>query len=132
MIVKRLMAAALAFCWALPLGSCSPFSSYIADSWPHWAGGEPAGLPPRPGTPGYEEFIAHGQPSQNAQSPLGNTQPAGVSQTSAIAGQNAPGTDQKPAAFAEPPSRKQKQDASMTPQLARPADDASIIRGGLY
>ncbi len=46
------------------LGSCSGFSGYVADSWPHWAGGLPPDVPPRPGAPGYNEFIAHGQVTQ--------------------------------------------------------------------
>jgi hypothetical protein len=41
--------------------ACSPFSGYVADHWPHWAGGMPDDVPPRRGTPGYNEFISHGQ-----------------------------------------------------------------------
>jgi hypothetical protein len=46
-------------CLALLLASCGTFYGYVSDHWPHWAGGMPDDVPPRPGTPGYEEFIAH-------------------------------------------------------------------------
>src|SRR5579885_1326898 len=59
MIRKRSLAAAAAVLWLAPmLGSCGGF---VADHWPHWAGGLPPDAPPRPGAPGYEEFIAHGE-----------------------------------------------------------------------
>src|ERR1700749_1738777 len=45
----------------LALGGCSSFSGFVADTWPTWAGGMPKDVPPRPGAPGYEEFIAHQQ-----------------------------------------------------------------------
>ena len=70
MIVKRLIAAAVLAVVLAGLGpllaSCggvteSGVSGYVADHWPHWAGGMPADAPPRPGAPGYDEFIAHGQ-----------------------------------------------------------------------
>lgn len=65
MIVKRMLAAMAAVCLGLLLASCSTVSDEVADHWPHFAGGEPNGLPPRPGEPGYRRFIAHGQPVQN-------------------------------------------------------------------
>src|ERR1700749_2553071 len=45
----------------LALGGCSSFSGFVADTWPTWAGGMPKDVPPRPGAPGYEEFLAHQQ-----------------------------------------------------------------------
>jgi hypothetical protein len=45
-------ATLLVFC-ALTLASCA---ATIADNLPVWAGGLPAGVPPRPGTPEYEEY----------------------------------------------------------------------------
>jgi len=44
---------------SLALGGCSSFAGFVADTWPTWAGGMPKDVPPRPGAPGYEEFIAH-------------------------------------------------------------------------
>jgi hypothetical protein len=42
------------------LSACShvngAIGNLLADNLPQWAGGEPKGIPPRPGTPGYEEF----------------------------------------------------------------------------
>src|SRR5271155_5405034 len=71
MIVRRLLAAAVLICAGPLLGWCaggseSGFSGFVADHWPHWAGGMPDDVPPRPGAPGYDEFIAHGQASQDA------------------------------------------------------------------
>src|SRR5215813_1921737 len=63
---KSVMLAAAVLCLGLTLGSCSSFSGYVADHWPRWAGGMPDDVPPRPGAPGYEEFVAHGQPGNVA------------------------------------------------------------------
>jgi hypothetical protein len=67
MIAKRFVAAATVLCLGLALGSCSAGS--IADHWPRWAGGMPPDVPPRPGAPGYDEFIAHGQANKDAATP---------------------------------------------------------------
>jgi hypothetical protein len=61
MIVKRHIVIAILLTLGPMLGSCSGFAGSVADNWPHWAGGMPADVPPRPGAPGYNEFIAHGQ-----------------------------------------------------------------------
>jgi len=65
-VIKRLLAPVLALCLGLALCSCGQFAGYVADRWPHWAGGEPPGVPPRPGAPGYEEFISHGGANKDA------------------------------------------------------------------
>lgn len=57
----------------LLLGSCSSISGFVADHWPHWAGGMPSDVPPRPGTPGYDEFIAHKGTSKDATAATGKT-----------------------------------------------------------
>lgn len=62
---KRHIAMAILLGLGPLLGSCGGFSGYVADSWPHWAGGLPPDVPPRPGAPGYSEFIAHGQITQD-------------------------------------------------------------------
>jgi hypothetical protein len=46
---------------SLGLGSCASVSATVSDHWPTWAGGMPNDVPPRPGAPGYEEFLAHQQ-----------------------------------------------------------------------
>lgn len=40
---------------ALSLGGCAS-GGYIGDHVPQWAGGLPKDLPPRPGTPEYEDY----------------------------------------------------------------------------
>ena len=55
----------LKFKWALPCLACVSLSAcagktpgeHLADM-PYWMGGEPAGVPPRRGTPGYDAWMA--------------------------------------------------------------------------
>src|ERR1700686_4979393 len=61
MMVKRLSVALMGLGLGLSLGSCGPVAGFTADHWPHWAGGLPAGTPPRPGTPGHDDYVAHRQ-----------------------------------------------------------------------
>ncbi len=99
---KRLTVAAIGLGLGLALGSCGSTSGYMSDHWPHWAGGLPEGVPPRPGAPGYQEFIAHKPTDPDA----GN-----------------PGTaEAKPAAQAAP----------SPPSGNAPPNDAAVARGGLY
>jgi hypothetical protein len=65
-ISRRLLAPAVVLCLGLGLGSCASSAGFIADHWPHWAGGLPADAPPRPGAPGYDEFIAHQSAKKDA------------------------------------------------------------------
>ncbi|HZR63140.1 MAG TPA: hypothetical protein VFA80_19510 [Xanthobacteraceae bacterium] len=125
MNLKRLVAAALLSGSALALGACS---NTVADMWPHWAGGEPAGLPPRPGQPGYEEFIAHGQPNQNAAAPPAAAQPAPGGTTATIAEQKSAVQPPKPPAYAEP----RPQEAEPIEADDHPGNDTGVVRGGLY
>jgi hypothetical protein len=73
--MRRVLGAAVALAIGLPLASCSSFSALVADSWPRWAGGMPPNVPPRPGAPGYDEFIAHQQPRRDGAPPAGAEQP---------------------------------------------------------
>src|SRR4029077_14719041 len=66
MIPKRLFKAAILLGLGLNLASCGGF---VADHWPHWAGGMPADVPPRPGAPGYADFIARGQAKRKQANP---------------------------------------------------------------
>jgi hypothetical protein len=92
----------------LCLGSCASFSATVSDHWPTWAGGMPNDVPPRPGAPGYEEFLAH-QQHQDAATTSGpadgNTQA-----TSVVASPNK--LNGRPA--------------------IQPADNSSAVQGGLY
>ncbi|HEY2530973.1 MAG TPA: hypothetical protein VGJ20_24080 [Xanthobacteraceae bacterium] len=117
MIVKRLLAAAMMIALGISLGACSTFSGFVADHWPHWAGGMPDDVPPRPGAPGYAEFISHGGVDKDAaQSASPGQKPAAPDQTAASSEPKAPG--QAPT------------------QPDRPADgganDGSVLHGGLY
>lgn len=99
----------------LMLGACSAFSDAVSDHWPHFAGGEPGGLPPRPGTPGYDRFIAHGDPNQIPQTPTGSTQ-------SSAPLQQAPIMQQRSAVAGQPPATGG----------AMPLPDGGAAAGGLY
>ncbi len=103
MIVKRLSVALMGLGLGLLLGSCGPVAGFTSDHWPHWAGGLPAGVPPRPGAPGYDDYVAHRQT---------DTEPGKTAATNAKT--NAPGAP--PAAAAEPQGD----------------DDTAVTRGGLY
>ena len=39
------------------LSGCASSGSNVGDLIPQWAGGEPADVPPRPGTPKYDAFM---------------------------------------------------------------------------
>jgi len=103
MILKRHALALIALCFGLGLGSCTQLSGTVSDHWPHWAGGEPGDAPPRPGSPGYQDFIAHRQGGTDA------AKPAAASAQPGAAGA-------QPAATAASPA----------------SDDGAVARGGLY
>jgi hypothetical protein len=106
-MAKSVVTPAAVLCLGLTLGSCSSFSGYVADHWPRWAGGMPDDIPPRPGTPGYEEFVAHGQPNNVAARPVP--------------------TEVKPA------SADAKMDAAAIPAQEQSASEPNVVqRGGLY
>ena len=121
MISTRLVAAAIVLVLGSALGSCSPFAGYVSDHWPHWAGGMPADVPPRPGAPGYEEFIAHGQADQDA------AKAATTGDAKSVA------TGEKPIG----PTFKTTAQPAPAPPAAPPGSrgapgDPSIVQGGLY
>ena len=131
MTVKRLIAAAIVVCAGLTLGSCGGasedgFSAYVADHWPHWAGGMPSDVPPRPGAPGYNQFIAHGQADQDVMPPA--------------SGANAAAVPVKPV-FQTAPSAPAVSSERVKPAQAAPgaqpaprsaSEDSSVLQGGLY
>jgi len=139
MIDKRLLTAATLLGLGLGLTSCGQFSGYVADHWPHWAGGLPDDVPPRPGTPGYADFIAHGQASQDPANTAVSQQPAaGTIQTSLQRPSAPPPRPAAPAAAAQasPPKpavpAAQAQAAPPPPASARPEDTSVLKGGGLY
>jgi len=104
--------------FGLNLAGCGGF---VADHWPHWAGGMPADVPPRPGTPGYAEFIAHGQ-----------TKPDPQQQSTATAAAVQSGDEQTPIA---PAPGAPAPEATAVGDAAHPDDavhDSSVVKGGLY
>jgi len=128
-IAKRSLVVAIVLAAGSMLGSCAGasedgFSAYVADHWPHWAGGMPSDVPPRPGAPGYNQFIAHGQPDQDAMPPAVGAAAVPVKpvfQTAAPA----------PAAAA-----RQVMPAPVAPSAPPAAqsapEDSSVVQGGLY
>jgi hypothetical protein len=60
-MIKRFVAPMMVLFVCLALGSCASVSGFVSDSWPTWAGGMPKDVPPRPGAPGYDEFLVHQQ-----------------------------------------------------------------------
>jgi hypothetical protein len=56
---------------ALLQSSCSSTSNLIGDHLPEWAGGLPADVPPRRGTPGFDTYMRQvdGEPGQAANAP---------------------------------------------------------------
>jgi hypothetical protein len=60
-MMKRPFAASIVILIGLALASCSSVSSFVSDHWPTWAGGMPKDVPPRPGAPGYDQFLIHQQ-----------------------------------------------------------------------
>jgi len=69
MMFRRSAVALMALGLGLMLGSCTQVSGVVADYWPHWAGGEPNGMPPRPGAPGYDVYVQHRQQDIDAAKP---------------------------------------------------------------
>lgn len=111
MIFGRLALMVMVVGFGFGLASCSGVSSVVSDHYPHWAGGEPHDLPPRPGAPGYDDFISHkGADSDEAREAYAKTKAA-----QQVNPQGAPQSSTTPAASAAPP-----------------ADNDAVARGGLY
>jgi hypothetical protein len=128
MILKQALTAVIVLALGAVLGSCGSVSGYVADHWPHWAGGMPGDVPPRPGAPGYDEFIAHGQTDQAA----GTSATAAPKPIFSTAKPKAQPAVVEPA-VAEPagavPSPSQAQPASAAD---RPGEEPRVVKGGLY
>jgi hypothetical protein len=125
-VIKRFSALTAALLLSLALAACASFSNTVSDAWPTWAGGMPKDVPPRPGTPGYEEFIAHQQ--SRAATPTPSAEAAQATPASAIA--------PPPTAAAPPPATPLPAAANAyapAPPVGygRP-DDQAVAQGGLY
>jgi len=132
-MIARFVAPAVVLCLGLLLGSCSSFSGYMADHWPHWAGGLPADAPPRPGAPGYEEFIAHREQLKDAPTPTGSAS-AAANVPAAPAASNAPSPPARGTNTPAAPTAYRQPDPTPAPPSAYRPPDASVdaTRGGLY
>lgn len=108
---KRLVKAAIVLGLGLNLLSCGGF---VADHWPHWAGGMPDRVPPRPGTAGYAEFIAHGQAKREA-SPAETMTQNSTGETTAV----------------QAPVTSAAQVGPVMPEDEH-SRDTSVVTGGLY
>ncbi|HXX04662.1 MAG TPA: hypothetical protein VEJ37_10035 [Xanthobacteraceae bacterium] len=106
--------AALFIC--LSLASCTSFSNYVSDNWPTWAGGKPKDVPPRPGEPGYAEFVAHGKAAQSP--PDANAAPVATPVAAAPA--------------AAPPPASGNLNVPAPPPGSPHPDDGAAVQGGLY
>jgi hypothetical protein len=130
MIVKRYTAVAVVIGLGLGLASCGQFTASVADHWPRWAGGMPDDVPPRPGAPGYSEFISHGGADQGAV----KSSAAGPGVTAApefVATGSAP-TGKKTAAAAAKPTIQPASAPQVAPPEDQPSEDTSVVKGGLY
>ena len=130
-LTRRRLALTALLGVCLALGGCSSFAGFVSDTWPTWAGGMPKDVPPRPGAPGYEEFIAH-QRRQDAAA-------GSAADPGAAAQAPAPGA---PVTTATTPTRTKAAPAAnpavtrtapqqFPPAYARP-DDRPTTQGGLY
>jgi len=111
-MIKRFSALTVVILPCLALGACTSFSGAVADHWPTWAGGMPKDVPPRPGAPGYEEFLAHQQGKDASASAATGTTAA------APAAAAAPGADNT--------------GVPAIPTANRQPGDQSAVQGGLY
>ena len=132
MTAKQYLGAVLALSIGLALGACSPFSNYVSDRWPHWAGGEPTGLPPRPGSPGYAEYVAHGQPIQNQETASGAAQSPSTVETTQTVNQAPASPAQKTSIFGGPQVAAPRPNVQSPPAADGASNDASVLSGGLY
>jgi len=123
----RLAPAALV-CACLTLGGCSSFSSYVSDHWPTWAGGLPSDIPPRPGEPGYAEFISHQEAKDQAAAASASNKP-GAAPTAATGPTGA--VVATPAIAAIPAAAPAAGNLSTQP-AARGLDTPAAVQGGLY
>jgi hypothetical protein len=136
-LTQRFSALAAASLVCLGLAACSSLSTTVTDNWPTWAGGMPKDVPPRPGAPGYDEFIAH-QQSRAASAPTASTETAppapGAPVTAMPTGTvTPPGAPQAtaPQAMAPPPAAANAYAPAPPARNGQP-DDRAVAQGGLY
>jgi hypothetical protein len=125
MAPRRLITAVTLLGFGLNLAGCGGF---VADHWPHWAGGMPADVPPRPGSPGYAEFIAHGQPTPEPKQEPGAAIQGSVQQDTVQQSIVQQGAAAPVSAAAAPPAAPVR---AAVPDNDVP-QDSNVVNGGLY
>jgi hypothetical protein len=110
-VLVRALARTIVLLLGLALGACGSVSGFVSDHWPTWAGGEPNGVPPRPGAPGYAEFMARQQ---------SKAVPATVQGTASAP----PGAGATPAV--------ENVNTQAVPSPAPRVNDQGAVEGGLY
>lgn len=120
-IATRFFAAIAILFAASTLASCGSVSEFVTDHWPTWAGGEPKDVPPRPGAPGYAEFIARQQGNAVAPDPAAALGPMPPVTATAPINATAPAA---PAATADNPKQ--------VPVGSGRVNDQGAVQGGLY
>jgi hypothetical protein len=123
-LTRRLLAATAVLGTCLALGGCSSVAGFVSDSVPTWAGGMPKDVPPRPGAPGYEEFIAHQQRQDTAATPAGTPAQAAAATAPVTTGTAAVAPARNSATSRAAPQQ--------FPPAYAPPDDRATTRGGLY
>jgi len=118
--LRRRLAPAVLVCACLMLGGCSSFSGYVSDHWPTWAGGLPNDVPPRPGQPGYAEFISH-QEAKDQEAAAATNKPGAAPTVATV-----------PAGATAAPPQAGNVNAQPLPPDARRIDTQAAVQGGLY
>jgi hypothetical protein len=111
-MIKPPLAATLIISVGLAVGACAPFANTVSDYWPTWAGGMPRDVPPRPGAPGYDEFLLR-QQGKDVTPPAG---PSGSAEAQVAPSATPVGTASAQAAVPASP----------------PRNDQAAVQGGLY
>ena len=125
-MIKRLLVPSVLLVAGLGLASCGSFAGFVSDNWPTWAGGMPKDVPPRPGAPGYDAFVARqlGQDAPAASAPGAPAAPAAapVAPVAAVPAGNAAARE------AAPPVAT----AAAPPAADRQSAGQGALQGGLY
>jgi len=127
-MTQRFLASTAVFALVLLLASCGSFPGYVADHWPRWAGGLPDDVPPRPGQPGYAEFISHNGEVKDPKAPAA----AGPPQSPAVTAQPSPPSARQanPPPAAGQPNAVAPAAAAAAPLM--PGNQGVVQQGGLY
>jgi len=125
-MVKRSFALALVIAVGFAVDACAPFANTVSDNWPTWAGGMPKDVPPRPGAPGYDEFLLRQQGKDVTSSPAPSGRADATPVPTVAPSNNVYAPPPQPAA---PPYNA---NARSAPASGPPRNDQAAVQGGLY